>query len=114
MFNPFKCMSCYINDWCEILSYIESEDCDGIQQRTWSTINIVKYWISNSSKSYIDQFKTEDGRYITKTLFIDNVAISSSNKLRIDGIIYDIVGITPVKISNKIIYNQIDVQIWSL
>jgi predicted Zn-dependent protease len=107
-------MECYMNDWCEILSYISQEDCDWIEQKTRSTLNIVKYVVKTNNNQFIDQYRTEESRFNSKTIFIDKSIITTKNKLRIDWVVYDIIWITPIKIANNILYYQIDVQVWSL
>lgn len=114
MFNPFECLSCYMNDGCEILDYSLQEDCNWIDQKTRSTLSTVKYWVKDKNNSYIDQFKTEQNKFAEKTIFINNTTITDTNKLRIDWVVYDIVWVNPVRIANSIFYLSIDVQVWDL
>lgn len=107
-------MDCYMNDWCEILNFTKQEDCNGIDQKTRITDDIVKYWVKDRSNQFIDKFKTEESRFHSKTIFINKTTITKTNKLRIDWVVYDIIWVSPVKISNKVLYYQIDVQEWNL
>ena len=116
MFNPFDCMGCYTNTWCEIIRIWWIKDCNGIIQPWVEVLDTCNYFWKIWTSSRKGQVSNINENHInTKKIYIRPIIdLIYWYKLRVDNIIYDIEDIFPVKMSNKLLYYEITAKIWKL